>query len=184
MNSATLILGIIPLIVFVLVDSFSSTKMALIFAVLFALAETIFSLYYFQTIDEVTIFSFVMVLILGAISYKNENPLWFKFQPVILSVFIGAYLIITFLINKPLLVEMTTKYISLFPIEKRSQIMHPYFQALLGMSTLTVGISFLLHGVLVAICAVKLSNIWWLIMRGVGFYLFMFLGLFVAKLLI
>jgi intracellular septation protein A len=184
MTSYSLILGLIPLIIFVILDSFASTKTALVGAIVFALLETIFTLYLFKTIDEVTIFSFVLVVILAFISYKSSNKLWFKFQPVILSIGIGIYLIGTYYLGSPVLYEMSMKYINFFPIELRYQILHPMMQLILKKATQTVGFAFLIHAVFTAICAVKLSNIWWLIMRSIGFYLFMFLGLLVARFLI
>ena len=97
--SITLFIGIIPLLIFVILDSISNLKVALIGAVIMAVFELAFSVLYFNEIDIVTILSFVLVVVLAFFSYKKENPIHLKMQPVLLSFAFGF----TFLLNINLL---------------------------------------------------------------------------------
>ena len=181
MNQSALLMGIIPLFIFVLVDSFAGLKAALVSTVAMAILEGIFSIYYFGEIDSVTIFSLISVVIFCYISFKKKDPLFIKLQPAILSLVMAVVLIISFSINEPLLLKMATKYQDLYPPEFQMQFKNPRFLKILEISTFSVGIGLLAHALVTAIAAFKLSNWWWLAVRGVGFYFFVGLSLFVQK---
>ena len=181
MNSSTLLLGLLPLIVFVVLDTFLSVKKALVFALILALLEAVYTIYKFGELDLVTGFSFLLLAILGGASFYKEDSIYFKFQPVILSIFMGAYFVYTFLVEEPIFVLMVTKYSNIIPEEHRLLYQHPNTQLVLKNASFTSGIGLLAHGVVTGFAAKKLSNFWWLVCRGVGFYIFLFISFLAAR---
>jgi intracellular septation protein A len=173
MNYSAVLIGIVPLLVFVIVDAFAGLKTALISTVVMALFEALFSLYYFKSIDSVTIFSLITVVIFCFISFKKKSALFIKLQPVFLSLIIGVVLIVSYLLNEPLMLKLATKYKDLYPEQFQAQLNAPRFLKSLEISTLSMGIGLFAHAAATAFAAFKLSNWWWLAVRGIGFYLFM-----------
>ena len=183
MNSYGLLLGLVPLILFVILDTFLSVKKALIFALLFASLEAAYTLSKFGEVDLVTGFSFLMLIILGATSFYKDDSIYFKFQPVLLSCFLGIYFFYTYCVGEPLFVVMVDKYHDLIPNGQKTLYQQPGVRILLKNFTLTSSVGFIFHGSVTALAALKLSNLWWLVCRGVGFYLIFFISFFVARFL-
>ena len=85
MESSGILLGLIPLIAFVIVDSFAGIKTTLIVTSLMAILEFAFSLFFFKELDSITIFSLLSMLLLSFFSYQKKDSIFLKFQPVIFS---------------------------------------------------------------------------------------------------
>ncbi len=181
MGSSALLMGIIPLFIFVIIDSYAGMKSALISASLLALVEAGMSLHFFGTIDIVTGFSIALVLLLAAISYYAQSPLYFKFQPVVLSGILGAALIILYALGKPLLLIMAMKYKDQLPVEFQEKFGHPMMQELFDLGSLYAGFALIAHAGAVAYAAIKLSNWWWLVIRIAAFYIFLFIAIMIAN---
>lgn len=179
MSSTAILWGIIPLLLFVIIDSLVGPKAALFTVVLAAMAEAILSIYLFGELDLVTGFSFFLVLLLAATSYKYRNPIYVKLQPVILGVGMGVALVTSYLVQSPLLLVMAEKYRELLP-PLQMQLNNPIMVKVFEVSTLTIGLSLIVHAGIVAYAAYRLSNWWWLIIRGIGVYLFMIIGIFAS----
>ena len=84
MNASLLLFGILPLIAFVIIDSFAGLTAGLIAGVAFAIAELIYTLVVYGTVDGLTIGSTVLILIFGFLSFKSKKDIYFKLQPVII----------------------------------------------------------------------------------------------------
>jgi len=181
MSYSFLLLGVLPLIVFVLVDFFAGLRSGLIAAVIFAFAELGFSIYMFGEIDGITIASFVFVAIFAWISYKSNKSIYFKLQPVLLGCLFGVGFLIMEILGKPLLVVFLNKYQSLLPEETRSTVTNPAYILMLAKTSLWLGFGFLIHAGCVAYSAFYLSNLWWLLIRGIGLYVMMFACVFLAN---
>ena len=184
MESSNLFIGILPLVIFVILDSFLSVKIALLSAVLFAFAEAIYTYLSFGGLDIVTGFSFFLITILGALSIYKEDSIYFKYSPAILSILMCAYFLFTYYIDEPLFLVMVSKYGDLFSDEQKALFSTPIMRKLLAKSTLTSGVGLFCHGLITAYAAKKLSNVWWLVCRGIGFYLILFISFFIARFLL
>ena len=114
MDSSALFLGIIPLVVFVIIDTFFGIKKAAFFTIVFAIIEALFTVIIFKTLDFVTIFTLITIIIFAYFSYYLKNSIFIKLQPVILSAFFGVALIISYSVSRPILHEFAMKYSSLF----------------------------------------------------------------------
>ena len=183
MNTSLLFIGLLPLLIFVIVDSFAGLKSALITTVIVALVEVLFTIIYFGEIDSISLFSLFLVFFMAFLSYKKQSDLFIKFQPVALSAIFGLTFIVSFLISKPLFYEFTLKYKDFLPQQLKLQLENPFFITYLKTASWTLGLSFLLHGFFTAWAALKLSNWWWIAIRGIGFYVFMLLGILLAQFL-
>jgi len=126
----------------------------------------------------------VTILLFAGLSYYFRNEIYIKFQPVILSIIFGLSLIISYFFSKPLLYEFSLKYRSFFSENQQQVLFHPQSIALLKFATPCLGVALLLHAFVTALAAIKLSNWWWIAIRGIGFYLFSFLSFVVARLFI
>lgn len=184
MNTTALLMGIIPLLAFVIVDSFAGMKAALLTTVLLALAEAVITYRLFGELDSVTWFSLLTVLLMALASYRFRQPIYLKMQPVVLSAIFGLVLLASFFMGHPLLYEMTIKYQDFYGPEVSGQFQRPEVIAILVQSTWTVGVGLLMHAALTAWAAMRLSNWWWLAIRGIGFYVFCFLAFIAARFLV
>ncbi len=176
-----LFIGIVPLLAFVIVDSFAGLKSALITAVIFALFEVAFSIYFLGMVDWITAISVGLVLILSFVSWRFKSSLHFKLQPVILSGALGIIFLVSYWMGHPLLVEFIDKYASELPAEIQMRFSYPPMRQLLSVSSHFIGYAFVAHGALTGWSAFKLSNWWWIVIRGLGFYIFQIIALFAAK---
>lgn len=181
MNNYSLILGILPLLVFVLVDTFSTLKMALISAVVLALVETVFTIYQFGTLDWITGISFLLVGLMSYFAWKKDDEKIFMWQPVIISWVFALYIFIVKLTGSDIFVDMFEKYGSVMPDQMQAAYQNPIMQQALRFLSWTAAIAFTIHGAVTLLAAYKLNKWWWLAARGVGFYVFMAGAVFSAQ---
>ena len=183
MGTQSLLIGILPLLAFVIIDTFFNIKIALIVTVILALIEACWTYYTFGGFDSITLVSLFLILLLSTFSYVKKNSYYFKIQPVIISLLLGSYLLFTYFSNDPFFVKLVFKYSDLLSDDQVLILKHPSNLRILKVSSMTSGFGLILHGAVTYIAAIKLSNWWWLAVRGIGFYLFMFVSFFIAKFL-
>jgi hypothetical protein len=174
-NSFALFLGIAPLFIFVLIDSFFGLKAGLVAALLVAIAEAILSLVLFKTLDFVTLITLFSVIVFVIISYKKQSPLWLKLQPSVMGIIIGIIFIGSFIIDRPILFEMAIKYQEYLPLQMQQNLEHVGMRALLIYGTFSMGVGHFLHAGLCALAAFKMNNWWWIVVRSIGYYVILFI---------
>ncbi len=182
MGTSTWIAGLVPLLAFAIADMFLGFKKALIAAFVMAVLEAVWTQVTFGELDQITILSLVLIGLLGLWAWKKNSPLLFKLQPSFISVFLGGWLIISWLQKEALLVAMAQKYSHLLPSEVRTNLLHPGYLHLLDHTTLCVGIALLFHAGVTAWAAWRLGTWWWILVRGIGFYAFCFGAMLIAQL--
>jgi len=180
MQFSSVLMGIIPLLAFVIIDSFLGMRAGLITAIILAIIETVFSFIYFGELDSVTLASLFLVFLMAAVALKKESKMVFLFQPVILSAGLGLYLIISYLLGYPVLLDFMLKYKNLFPDNLQEQLNNQFVQNVFRVLTYTSGIGFLFHALLNAFAALRLNKWWWIFIKGVGPYIFFFLSYIAA----
>lgn len=169
--------GILPLLVFAVVDIFAGLRAALIAAVVIALAEVGWSYYAYGEIDTLSWVSLGLVVIMGGISFYMKNDRLFKFQPVVLGIVSAATLLYFQWLDDPLLLQMMPKVALMFPEEERARFTSPAVIAKMRqLDSLLVG-ALLMHAGLVAWAAIKKTTFVWLVVRGAGFYVILALTL-------
>ncbi len=82
--------GLLPLLVFILVDELYGTSAGLIVAVAFGVAQLLYTYIKNKVLDKFTLFDTLLIVILGSISYALENDIFFKIKPAL----VGAILCI------------------------------------------------------------------------------------------
>ncbi len=180
MNSSAILFGVLPLIVFAIVDSFSSLKYALVSATLLAFLEMGFSFYYIGKLDIVTGFSVFLIIVLAATAYTNKKGIYLKMQPTVFSAILGLAMIILYFAGHPILYEMMHKYQSALPGQYTMMMQNPAMIEITKLSSHYCGYSLLLHAAANAWAALKLNNFWWIAIRISTFYFFLFIGMIAA----
>ena len=173
MNAAPALQGLLPLIVFAVVDMFASMRVAII--------ESIWSWYSFGEVDKTKWISLWLILAMGAISIRMKSDKLFKFQPVAMGAVFALTLAYFQWRGQPLTVQMIPKMASLLPAEQQAVLQEPQVIALLTRLDLSMVVVFVLHGSLVAWAALKKSTMYWLVVRGVGFYVILFVDVLVVR---
>lgn len=183
MSFSYILFGVLPLLAFVIIDSFLGLKAGVWSAIFLAAIEALYTLYEFGTLDELSIASMIFVALFGLVSLRYNNPIFIKIQPVFLGVCFGIIALVFQVINKPILIFMLNKYASILPVELQNNIENPLMQNLLARLSCYLGFGFLLHASVVAYAAFRMSNWWWLIIRGIGLYIMMALCVLMARFL-
>lgn len=173
MGISSILMGIIPLLLFVIVDSFGGLKAALIVAVIAVLIETAYSVYAFGEIDAITGTSLGLIIVMSLASWKMKSSLMFKLQPVVLGSFFFLACFISYFFFEPIFTVLMFKYKHLYPAHLQQAFDNPYFKHLFDKFTLFFSITILIQTLLVAWAAFKLNNWWWIAFRGLGFYIAM-----------
>ena len=181
MDLSTLFFGIVPLLVFVIVDSLSGVKTGVIAAILFAVLEMIYTLVVFKTIDNLTLGSSLLVLVFGVLSFRSNKPIYMKLQPVFLGLICAGVFFVMEILGKPLLILMAEKYQYMMPEQFRPAMASPVYQAMLARLSLVLALGFLIHATLVGISAYYMNKWWWIAIRGIGFYVMLFICVAIVR---
>jgi len=174
-------IGILPIIVFVILESFTGKRAALVSAVIMAALELIFSLTVYGGIDELTILGFVLVGVAVFLSVKTDNDLFFKFQPVALGVILSlTFFVFYYILDRPLLTAMFDKYMAGSYAQISRGMPKEFFLRILTVLSRDLVFWFLLHAALIAWAALRLSKWWWFAIRVPGFYIILFVACLIA----
>lgn len=168
--------GLLPLIVFAIVDIFAGMRAAIIAAIVVALAEAAWSWHQFGEVDNITWISLGLIVLMGLISIKMKDPLLFKFQPVVMALLLAAVMAWFHWQGDPILLQLMPKVAALLPEEQRWTLTAPEIVEQMRRLDLLMIPTFVAHAAVVAWAAVRKSTAVWLIFRGVGFYLLLIIA--------
>lgn len=171
---------IVPLLVFVIVDTFASLNIALVVAVLVALGELIYSYSITGEIDSFSVFSVFLLCVLGGLSYFKQSRRIFYLKPAILSFATGIFLLGSYLLGYDILLDMMERMNALLTDQQKEAIDNPMVQKAFKIAPFTLGIASLLHAALATFAALKLGRWSWFLLAVVGSYVFLVLGLISA----
>ncbi len=159
MLQSFLVGGLLPVVVFTIVESIHGTKGGLIAGVLFGAGELAYEYIRFKKVQWITIVGNALVILLGALSLFEENTTLFKLQPAILIFLMAILLLGSSAIKKPFLVELSKKQMPNLPeLAKRR---------LAGMN-IRMGFCFIALGVLSVHAAYAWSTAAWAFLKGFG----------------
>tara|TARA_A100001015_G_scaffold297045_1_gene378054 strand:- start:682 stop:1227 length:546 start_codon:yes stop_codon:yes gene_type:complete len=164
-----LLLGLIPLIIFALLDTYASLNVALIALALATIIECMYTIMTFGSLDSISLMSIALVGILGVLAYKQQSGILIKLKPAILSGFLGGFFLFQSLIKQPLLNQMVTKYPQLVPPDIALIMQTPAGQAYFSTVSIYMGYALLVHAGMVAYTGLKSNNFWWGMASTVGF---------------
>lgn len=167
-NSWLFVLTIVPLIIYVVVDSFMGLKKGIISAFV---VGTISTLGLFMMIGEIDWEAVSVIVLLGAtgfISIKKDDPLFFKLQPMITGIFSTLVLAYFQFLDTPLFVKYLPKIEHLLDPRVQAVIGEPEFIAQMVRINLYVMIWVFVHALIMGIAAKKWSNKVWITAKALG----------------
>ncbi|MCA9519432.1 MAG: septation protein IspZ [Myxococcales bacterium] len=157
----SLLLSLVPLVVFWIVEAYAPLHVALIIAMLFGVGESAYSYWRHGAVDRLTMISTLLVLVTGALSLIFHSGVLFKLKPAIFEVLFAAMLLGSYAVGRPMLVALAKQQIGEIPPSRVG-----YF----GGVTLRMGINFLIHAGITVYAALRLSTGAWLFVKGVISY--------------
>lgn len=183
-NLSILIIAILPLLIFAIVDSLATVKVAVLSAAAMALGEVLFSYFYFGEIDSFSVASIFLVLAMGGVAYLKDSRQIFYLKPAILSFAFGAFLLVTYFMGEYVLLDGITKYSSFLPEQNIENINQPMIREVLQLCSLTMGVALIVHSLVATFAALRMSRWWWFVIAGLSSYLFLVLGIIFAVILV
>lgn len=151
--------GLLPIILFTVIEEKYGVIYGLIAAMIFSLGEIIYEKIKFKKVSFITWLGSALILVMGAISLVTQDGLWFKLQPAILEFAFFILLFGSWVIKKPFLKQMILK--------QQPQAPEALIEVLPGM-TLRLSFFFLLHAIVATHAAFYWSTEAWAILKGVG----------------
>ncbi|NKB72395.1 MAG: hypothetical protein GKR89_35410 [Candidatus Latescibacteria bacterium] len=176
-----LLLDFVPLLIFVVVDSFGKTRYALFAAMGAAAFDLGYNYYFFGEIDSLALSSAALILLLGGLSVKFNTPVFFKFKPVIFNLALAVTLFVYYAQDQPLMLYLSDRYANVLPGQFQALLQQPQIRLLLERLSLYLGFGLIVHAGVVAWAALRFGNWWWLGIRSLGLYLMMFVVIQIAS---
>jgi intracellular septation protein A len=180
-NLVFLILALLPIIAFAIVDAKGGLKAGVIAAIVLSLLLFVANWLILGAFDPLSLIEPVFFLVLGLISLRLKNSLYFKFQPVVVNV-LGALLLAGFQIaGQPFLVKWAPAMDKIMPPENQGILVHPVIlEKLATLSHLLIYV-FLLHAAWVAYAALRQPNWAWVKARLWGYPILLLVMILVMK---
>lgn len=165
--------GIIPVIVYTILEEKVGPLWGLVFGMGFGLLEILIEIIRYRKVETVTWIGNGLLIVMGVISLLTQEGIWFKLQPSLIEAGMAIFLMGSWGLKKPLLVTMAKKQELPSMLEQRFS----------GM-TVRLGLFFLFHSVLAAYAAFFWSTRAWALLKGLGVTLSMlfYLGIEVLML--
>ena len=176
----TLFIGLIPLIIFAIIDSKCNLKIALLALGIATIIECIYTVITIGSLDAISLLSIGCVVILALLSYQKQSSIFIKLKPTILNGALGLFMLFQSILGAPLFLTLVNKYPQLIPVNS-----HIFFNTPVGTQYLThtsfnVGIGLLFHALLVAYAGLRKNNIWWVLTSTIGFIMVLVIAIFIA----
>ena len=73
------------------------------------------------------------------------------------------------------------KYQKILPQNQVELLLTPHMQHLMDKLSFILGWGFLVHTLIVLYAALRMSNLWWLLIRGIGIYVMMIICTVIAS---
>jgi intracellular septation protein A len=178
MNLMYFFLIILPLIAFVIADTFGGLKWGVLSAITCAILAFIANIILMGTWEPTSIIEPALILVLGLLALKLNNARWFKFQPVIVNGAIAILLAYYQIFDQPFLVKYFPLMKAAVPPENQALFDNPLIIPALAKISLHCIFLMIAHGLLVAWAATRKSNWTWIGMRLAIYPLLLALMLF------
>ena len=164
---STLLLPMLPLVVFIVVETVYGTEIGLIAALILGFLELVYTYVKHRKFDKFIVLDIALLTALGGISIVLENDIFFLMKPAIFELIFAAILGISIFSDKNILFLMMKRYIKQDNpmIEKQIKEMSKYLFFI-----------FILHAIAIVISALFFSHTVWVFVSTTLLYILM--GLF------
>jgi len=164
MNIELLAVSVVPIVLYVFVDTKYGMKAGIITSLLSVITLGIYFFYRIGKFDYLFLFDGGLLVALGLLSIHLNNSKLFKLQPTIVGLLISVYLAYLQFFQEPIMIRMLPMMDVLAP-EQANVFKTLGGMTVLGHLSLVVLVCTTFHAVLVGYAAVKCSNIAWLVAR-------------------
>ncbi len=154
-----LLFSIIPVIIFTVVEEWGGLSWALIASVIYAIGEISWEKWKHKKISNMTLFSNIMIVGLSLVSYLTQDGLWFKLQIAILEIVTAGFLIGSYFLKKPILVEM---------LKQQGHTVTKEFESFFYVLTLRLGLFFVVQSLLAVYASFYWSTELWAFLKSAG----------------
>ena len=159
-----MLIGFIPLFVFIVADALWGTKTGLIVAVAVGIVQ-FFGIYIKEKrFDKYVIIDTLLLVILGGVSLLLDNDLFFKLKPALIELILCIVLAISAFINPDLMIKMSGRYMKGIEITTQHRV-H------IQRSMKAIFFLFSTHTLLIFYSAFYMSNAAWAFISGGLFYI-------------
>lgn len=158
-NKLVLLSGILPLIVYTVVEEVYGTYWGLIAGLVLGVIEIVMEKLLYKKVSTVTWIVNALVIGLGCVSLYMNDGIWFKLQPAFAELLMVIILWGSLILKKPFLREMALKQNPNTP---------EYMLAFFSNITFRLGIFFFIHCLLAVWAAYEWSTVNWALLKGVG----------------
>ena len=156
--------GFLPLIVFIIVDSFLGTEIGILFAIGFGLVELLVIYLKERRIDRFVIGDTLLLVALGGISILLENDIFFLLKPALLELIFCALIGISVFSNQNIVLKMSQRFMK--SVEINDAALNNFTRSLKAMFWM-----FLVHVILIIYSAYFMSKEAWAFISGGLFYI-------------
>ena len=169
MTLTFLLMTLLPIIAFAIADATAGLKTGVVLAIVLSIALCLANWLILGAFEPISLIEPVFFIVLGLISLRVKNSIYFKFQPVVVNV-LSALLLAGFQIaGQPFLVRWAPAMDKLMPTEKQGILTSPAILEKLSLISHALIYVFLIHGAWVAWVALKKSNWAWVAVRLAGY---------------
>lgn len=158
-NKLVLLSGILPLVVYTVVEEIYGTHWGLITGLVLGVLEIVFEKILYKKVSTITWVVNALVIALGFVSLYMNDGIWFKLQPAFAEFIMVVILWGSLILKKPFLREMALK---------QNPNIQKYMLEFLSSITFRLGFFFLLHCSLAVWAAYDWSTVNWALLKGVG----------------
>ncbi|MBF0207786.1 MAG: septation protein IspZ [Oligoflexia bacterium] len=166
------IISFLPAIAYWYLEANYPVKVAVVGGFLLSLVEISFEKYTSGKLHQISKLNFFLMVLMGALSFAEENGIWFKLTPGITSVCMGIFLLINIYFRKvSILMEMNEKFLCARtksrPIPMSSENLKLFF----GAIERHLAIFFIFYGVVLLLLAVWGKTSTWVFFKTAGFFI-------------
>jgi intracellular septation protein len=162
--------GLLPVIVFSVIEDRYGTLAGLIAGMVFGVGEIVYERVRLGKVDAFTWAGNGMILVLGGVSLVTNEGIWFKLQPAIIEAVTAVIFCGSVLIGRPLMAGLLKKQLAAQQgTQAQSLELAPWVVPLLGGATFRFGLFFGAHAALATWAAIHWSTAAWAALKGIGF---------------
>ena len=158
-NKLVMLSGILPLVVYTIVEEVYGTYWGLIAGLILGVAEIVVEKLLYKKVSTMTWVVNAMVIGLGCVSLYMNDGIWFKLQPAFAELLMVIILWGSLILKKPFLREMALKQNPQIPRHMLDFFSHITFR---------LGIFFLAHCILAVWAAYEWTTVNWALLKGIG----------------
>ncbi len=162
------LVGIMPMILFVIIDYYTSAKNAIFAAVLTSSLFGVISYFILDDFIYESVFIVVAMIVMGTIAVKLKNSVYFKMQPVVTNIGLVLFLSYFQIFDEPFIFKVIPKMTKYLPENKLALLETAAVQDMLSRITVFLIIWVIFHSIVVGFAALRLSNTAWIILRSAG----------------